>query len=153
MALEFQVLCEDDLDNIFDYAQLQLNQFITDKEELTFLSWAARWRREALAHYLPMGWSFVARDDEGVMVGFFLAQPLIFFRGQAQSLWVEHIETPDTHVRQALVDLAIRVAKEKHLQRVLFSDVRDQTFRAELDAYGAKLIIEPIAEIKTTKGF
>ena len=89
-----------------------------DPMEREMQSWNARWRAEALDHYLPQGWSFVALDDDKV-VGFLIAQPLLFFRGLTQTLWVEDVLGPDA---EALIEAARAWARDKHLQCVLCDD-------------------------------
>lgn len=150
MTIEFQVLGLSDLDEVYGFAERRLVQSMPDETERMFHSWQVRWRREALEHYLKLGWSFIARDTEGRTLGFFLGQPFLFFRGQTQTLWVEHIEAHDSAVREALIDVAVRVAREKHLQRVLIADA-DQ-FKQELERWTWAPLNESIAEIKTTKG-
>lgn len=147
--LVYQVLSLNNYDEVFAFAERNLEKAFPDEAERMFASWAVRWRKEALEHYLRLGWSFIVRD-QGQIVGFFLAQPFLFFRGQTQTLWVEHIEALDPEVREGLVDVAARVAREKHLQRVLFADA-DQ-YENELKKWSPSPLNEPIAEVKTTKG-
>lgn len=154
MALTFQVLSLSDLDEVFGFASRRLEQQIPDETERTFASWTVKWRREALEHYLKLGWSFIARREnpngEAETVGFFLGQPFLFFRGQTQTLWVEHIEAESSEVAEALIDVAARVAREKNLQRALFAD--SQRFQSELARWKPQPLENNIAEVKTTKG-
>jgi hypothetical protein len=161
VSLAYQVLSPGDLDEIYEFAEARLKQEIPDDTERTFHSWTVRWRKEALEHYLRLGWSFVARKpgskagEKGETMGFFLAQPLLFFRGQTQTLWVEHISGIDQETVRQLVDVAIRVAREKHLQRVLFSDADEFSWAMEHwkpGILGADSKSDKIAEVKTTKG-
>jgi hypothetical protein len=126
---------------------------VPDESERIFVSWEARWRRESLEHFVNTKWSFLAQDSsdtsEAGLVGYFLAQPLIFFEGQAQSLWVEHLQFSTLQVRDQLIELAIRLAKENHFQRIYFGDAKNyhsilKTQKAEDWAPQAQLI-------KTTK--
>jgi hypothetical protein len=121
-ALEFQVLSLGDLDEVYSFSEQELRSSVPDETERAFASWHARWRKEALEHYLRLGWSFIARDKNGETAGYFLAQPLLFFRGQTQTLWVEWIAAREDETRNALADVAKRVAREKNLQRVLYSE-------------------------------
>lgn len=152
-SLVFQVLSlsDSDLDEVHSFAERALQARVSDETARVFESWSAKWRREALEHYLRLGWSFIAREH-GRTAGFFLAQPFLFFRGQTQTLWVEHIEAPEARVREALVEVAVRVAREKHLQRVLFAD--GDRLEPELGRWNPVRLTETesIAEIKTTKG-
>ena len=138
MSLDFQVLSLGDLDEVYAFAegqfQKQMRERKKDENETRLLLWHVPWRKEALEHYLKLGWSFIARDG-GKPVGFYLAQPFLFFRGQTQTLWIEHIEGLNQTITDSLLDIATRVAREKHLQRVLTDD----------GEYALR-------EIKTTKG-
>lgn len=128
MGLYCRILQLSDLPEILDFETKKLVQTIPDEAERTLHSWNARWRQEALEHYLPMGWSFVARDrevssphsDEGLLTGYFLAQPFLFMEAQTQCLWVEHLSFSSLQTRDELCDLAYRLCREKHFQRVLF---------------------------------
>lgn len=149
MALDFQVLSIGDLDEVYTFADDRLKKQIPDENERTFHSWHAKWRKEALEHYLRLGWSFIARDN-GRVVGFFLGQPLIFFRGQTQTLWLECMQARDNEVAEALFEVAVKVAREKHLQRVLIADA--DAHRSALDKWKPVRLDEDIAEIKSSKG-
>lgn len=128
MALDFRVIQASDLDELLDYEQKKLAEIVADEDERQIQSWHARWRKESLLHYLPMGWSFLARDPEvenathpeGALVGFFLAQPFLFMDGQTQTLWVEHLSYSSLQARDQLCELASKLGREKHFQRVLF---------------------------------
>ncbi len=145
--IQFQVIGPLDIEEIYSFAEARLIAAIPDESERMFASWVAKWRRESLEHHLKLGWSFVARR-EGKIVGFFLAQPFMFFRSQTQTVWVEHIEAQDELVRRALIDVAVRVGREKHMQRVLFADAAAN----ELSAWSGRAIEDIIWEVKTTKG-
>lgn len=150
MSLDFQVLSLNEIDEVYAFAEQTLAASVDDSTERAFQSWSARWRREALSHYLRLGWSFIARE-QGRMVGFFLAQPFLFFRGQTQTLWIEHLEARDSSVCEALLEVAVKVAREKHLQRVLLeaTAVKDSALLAK---YRPEPLEQTILEIKTTKG-
>lgn len=128
MSLDFRIIQASEISEILDFEQRKLAEQIPNEEDRTIHSWNARWRQEALEHYIPMGWSFLARDtstksevsDEGQLMGYFIAQPLLFLDGQTQSLWVEHIQFSALQVRDGLCDLAYRLCREKHLQKVYF---------------------------------
>ena len=152
MALVFQVLSQNDKDEIYEFAEQRLSKTIDDENERRFALWSVRWRGEALDHYLKLGWSFVARSEsaQNKVAGFFLAQPFLFFRGQTQTLWVEHIEARSEADAEALIDVAVRVAREKHLQRVLFAE--GEKWRQPLARWNPSLLQDDIAEVKATKG-
>jgi len=124
MSLDLQVLQVSDLEEILDFENTKLAKEIPDETERRFHGWQARWRRESLEHYLRLGWSFAIRE-EGELLGYFLAQPLLFLDGQTQSLWVEHLQYLNLQARDTLCDLAVRTSREKHLQRVYFPTVHN----------------------------
>lgn len=94
----------------------------SDPMDREIQSWNAPWRSESLAHYLATGWSVGVFDPEGRLRGYFLAQPLLFFRGLTQVLWVEHMLYQNQDDFEVLIDTATRYAKEKHLQSVYYPD-------------------------------
>lgn len=122
MALSFRVIQLEDIPELVDYEQRKLIDVIPDENDREIHSWNARWRKESLENYLPLGWSFLVRDEdqENTLVGYFLAQPLLFFDGKTQSLWVEHISHSSLQARDQLCDLAYRMSREKNFQRVFF---------------------------------
>jgi hypothetical protein len=128
MSLFLRIVQVSEIDEILDYENRKLREQVNDEVERQMQSWNARWRRESLEHYLPIGWSFIARDSdlpsdfskEGLLVGYFMAQPMLFVDGQTQSLWVEHLQYSTLQARDELCDLAYRLAREKHFQRVYF---------------------------------
>jgi hypothetical protein len=128
MGLFFRIATIEDLNEISEYEKKRLAESIPDPMEREMQSWHAKWRPESLQQYLPLGWSFLARDpdqtstfsQEGLLVGYFLAQPLLFFDGQTQSLWLEHLSYSSLQARDQLCDLSYRLCREKHFQRVYF---------------------------------
>lgn len=121
MSLTLQILQLSELDELSNFESDKLKLEMPDEVERNFASWQARWRKESLEHYLPLGWSFIARHD-GKIVGYFIAQALLFLDGQTQSLWVEHMQFVDQTTCDALVELAYRLSREKHLQKVYLPD-------------------------------
>lgn len=128
MSLLTRVITPNDIEEILEFEGQLLEHSISDETERMFASWNSRARKEAMEHHFPLGWSFLLRDPEqkskwspeGLLLGYFMAQPLLFFEGQTQSLWVEQISTSnDEHFFQ-LADLAYRLSREKHFQRVYF---------------------------------
>ncbi len=118
MTLITRIMQITDLDEIIAFEKELLAKSNDDEMDREIQSWNARWRSESLAHHLPMGWSFSARNDNGKLLGYFIAQPLLFFDGQTQSLWVEHFQTIDDTTAHDLFELAYRLAREKHFQKV-----------------------------------
>ena len=146
--IEFQVLSLGDLDEVYAYAEERLKREIPDETDRRFRLWDVRWKQEALEHYLKLGWSFIARID-GRAVGFFLGQPFLFYRGQTQTLWVEHLEADRPEVTDALSEVAVKIAREKHFQRVLFSD--SERLKDVLAGWKPAPLENDIVEIRTTK--
>jgi hypothetical protein len=128
MNLFFRIATLEDLVEIQEFETKKLHEAVSDPMEREMQSWNAKWRKESLEHYLPSGWCFIARDPllhthhsrEGVLVAYFLAQPMLFVDGQTQSLWVEHVAFSSLKSRDEICDLAFRLSREKHFQRVYF---------------------------------
>jgi hypothetical protein len=87
----------ENLQEILDFENGRLKEMYPSEIEQSMARWSSPWRQESLEHYLKTGWSFVLRNPElatvvqplGPLIGYFLAQPLLFLDGQTQSLWVE----------------------------------------------------------------
>lgn len=144
MSLYLRVVQTADLEEIVKFEQSKLRETINDEMERELQSWNSRWRKEALEHYLPMGWSFLARDqsqtsqfsNEGQLVGYFLGQPLLFFEGNTQSLWIEHLQYISLQARDQLCELAYKLSREKNFQKVYFPETQSifnavKTFKAQ----------------------
>jgi hypothetical protein len=112
-----------------------LEMKISDPMEREMFSWNAPWRGESLQHYLNTGWSVGLFGDDGKLKGYFLAQPLLFFKGLTQVLWVEHFSYSNLEDFNELKDTVTRYAREKHLQSVIYFSPQDNQ----------------LTEIKTTK--
>jgi hypothetical protein len=157
MALFCRIVQLQDLDEILDFETKKLQEQIPDEMERTLASWNARWRKEALEHYLKLGWSFLARDkdkpsafsDEGLLVGYFIAQPLLFLDGQTQSLWVEHLAYGSLQARDELCELAYKLSREKHFQKVFFPNVTG--INNSISAFKAEAWNPGVMSVKTTK--
>lgn len=117
--MEVRILQLEDAQLILEFERTRPQD--TDTMERELASWSARWREEALNHYLPLGWSFGV-FGEGQLQGYLLAQPLLFFRGLTQTLWVERLAFLDLATGQKLAETAWRWAKDKHFQRLLLSE-------------------------------
>lgn len=128
MNLFCRVIEPADLDEIMAFENKKMIEAYTDETERNIQSWNARWRKESLDHYLSLGWSFLVRSQEipsefskeGLLAGYFIAQPLLFLDGQTQSLWLEHLSYSSLQARDELCELAYRLSREKHFQRVFF---------------------------------
>lgn len=157
MELVYRVATPAELEDILAFAEEQLKGAEPDETLRMFQSWHARWRREALEHYLALGWSFLAnwRDPSKdgsrrlPIAGFFLAQPLLFVRGMTQSLWIEFLAADSEAARTGLIDVAVRMGRDKHLQRVLFSDAA--AAGTDLGAWRHAPVPDTIFEVPTTK--
>jgi hypothetical protein len=120
MSLSLRVAVIADLDRIYSFESSRLQDQMGDEMERSIFSWNARWRKESLEHYLPMGWSFIADDEQENLAGYFIAQPLLFFDGNTQSLWLEHISASSPAAMEQLCEVAYKIGREKHLQKVFF---------------------------------
>lgn len=138
-----------DLELIYQFAENQLKQNIPDEMEQMMAVWNSRFRKEALEHYLKLGWSFVAENDQKQCVGFFLGQPFLFFQGQTQSLWVELVQASTTEIKAELIEIAYKLARDKHIQQVLLpADVQNDLNGKNIPLQSIK---EPFLWAKTTK--
>lgn len=156
MNLHASVLQMSDIDEVLNFEQNKMIELYPDESERMIASWSSRARKESFEHYLPLGWSFVVRDrdqknqhHDGQMLGFFIAQPLLFLDGQTQSLWVEHMQFTNLQVRDFLCELAYRLSREKHLQRVYFP--QQQTIQNSVNSFGAQPWQPQTLLVKTTK--
>lgn len=128
--MDTRILLEKDLESIVAFEKLRLELVITDPMERELAAWNARWRKEALDHYLPQGWSFGV-FERGELRGYFLGQPYLFHRGLTQTLWIEHIAFNDPAIGKELMDVAHKWAKDKHLQTVLMENSPSTAFVLE----------------------
>lgn len=115
---EYKVMTAEDIDEVLAFEMARLPGDGIEKE---MQAWHAQWRREALEHYAPLGWSFVMRAD-GKINGYVLAQPLLFFKGWTQSLWIEHIGSNSEPLATYLFEIIYRWARDKHFQKVYFHE-------------------------------
>lgn len=122
--LKIKVLQLENKEQLLFFEKNILQAQITDEVERELFSWKAPWRQESLEHYLPLGWSFLAWDGEegkSQIAGYFLAQPILFFGGLTQSLWLEHLQTQNTNVKNALLEVAYKTCRDKHFQQMILS--------------------------------
>ena len=128
MALMSRVIDTADLAEILEFEDRKMREVIPDETERMLAGWSSRSRKEALEHYIPIGWSFLVRETlqasahspEGLLLGYFIAQPLLFIDGQTQTLWIESLSYLSLQARDELCLLAQKLGREKHLQRVYF---------------------------------
>lgn len=124
--ITYRIAQTEDVENAFNYEYKK--NFSEDLHEIEnqIMVWNSFFRKESLEHYFKTGWSFLAVDSEQNVVGFFMGQALLFLDKQTQSLWVEHISASSAEIFTELLDIAYRLAREKHLQKVLFSKIIQQ---------------------------
>lgn len=128
MSIHFLSASLENLDEILAYENNKLKDFYPNELEQSLARWESRWRSESLEHYLKAGWSFLLRDRElhnpnsndGGLLGYFIAQPLLFLDGQTQSLWIEHLSFINLSARDQLCEFAYKLSREKHFQKVYF---------------------------------
>ncbi|MNJ93470.1 hypothetical protein D3C87_111520 [compost metagenome] len=157
MSLYCRIIQAADYQEILDFETKKLQEAYPDESDRMFASWSSKHRPEALQHYLPLGWSFLIRDPEtpspaspeGLLLGYFIAQPLLFLDGQTQSLWVEHVQYSSLQARDELCELAYKLAREKHLQRVYFP--RENGVPNSVKAFKADTWQPGTLFVKTTK--
>ena len=112
----------EDVEAVYEFELNHTSSVADDEYEKMMAVWNSSFRKESLEHYLKLGWSFLALDEKNRVVGFFLGQPLLFFDQQTQSLWIEHVSSIHPRISTELVDIAFRLSREKHFQRVLISE-------------------------------
>lgn len=162
----YRIAQPEDLENIYQFAEKKMAEVIPDEMERMMKIWSSRFQKEALEHYLKLGWSFIA--EEGLagntkesqetkaladtvevrkIVGFFIGQPFLFFQGRTQSLWIEYIIARNLEIKKELVEIAYKLARDKHFQQVLFPE----EIEGLTTAFRLQKIAEPFLFTKTTK--
>lgn len=119
-SIQYRIAQLEDKESIF---QFEIKRRFGDKSddiENQMLVWSSAYRLEALEHYLKLGWSFLALNSKNEIQGFFLGQPLLFFDQQTQTLWLEYLSAVDSNIQAELLQIAYKLSREKHFQRVLF---------------------------------
>ena len=119
--ITYRIAQIDDVSDVLEYATQRHTNPQLDPIENQIVVWNSNFRQEALEHYFRLGWSFVAVGADGKIQGFFLGQPLLFFDKQTQTLWVEFIEADNSAIFTELVEIAYKLAREKHFQRVIYA--------------------------------
>jgi len=143
-----RVIDVSELDEFMAFEQANLTRNVQDEQVRMFLSWNAPWRKESLEFYFPKGWCFAVRKEER-LVGYFLAQPVLFFRQMTQTLWMEHVTFENKEVGEFLLDLAFKTAREKHIQSVFILPTEELI--PLLLAKNAKLVGDNFYEFQSTK--
>lgn len=117
-GLDTRILLLDDAEAILKFESESLAKTISDPMEREMAGWSARYRKEALEHYLPKGWCFGSFLNNQ-LTGYILAQPVLFMRGLTQTLWVEVLSAHQPAVAKILVETAHKWARDKHMQCLL----------------------------------
>lgn len=150
-SVNYRVLTLEELEKVFDFEMERLKNSVPDEIERQFASWKANWRKESLEHYLGRGWcmgAWVEKESAESLAGYFLAQPLLFFRNFTQTLWIERVSADSSEIYAELVDIAVKIAREKHMQRVFSNSIH----LGEIDQkYQVQKVSENWVEIKTAK--
>ena len=120
--IHYRIAQLDDVQAVYEFEFKQKLSNIADEYEQQMAVWTSAFRKESLEHYFKLGWSFLALNEKNEIQGFFLGQTLLFFDHQTQTLWLEHLSAANLDISTELVDIAFRLSREKHLQRVLLSD-------------------------------
>lgn len=120
-SLDVRILLPQHKEALLSFAKANwLKRFEHDPMEGEMQSWSARWRGEALDHYLSLGWSFALFKND-LPEDFILAQPMVFHRGLTQTLWVEDVfyDSSEPENARILIETAHKWARDKHFQCVL----------------------------------
>lgn len=145
-----RILLPEDKHEILRSARVHAATAIEDLVELEMHSWVAPWRGEALDHYLATGWSFGAFTDDGHLAAFALAQPIMFFRSHAQTVWIEYLQHVDDASGTAILDTVFGWAKDKHFQCVLVDD-RPETRALFRCRSGARALQSAMFELRSAR--
>jgi hypothetical protein len=126
--MNIKILRPQDHKSILEYEKKLISSTIAEEIERELMEWDAPWRMESLEHYLPQGWSFAmweGVEGESPLLGYFLAQPLLFHKGIVQSLWLEHLQAVTSEVRSTLMEVIYKTCREKHFQQIIVPEVLD----------------------------
>ncbi|MEO0335333.1 MAG: hypothetical protein AAF202_03010 [Pseudomonadota bacterium] len=138
-----RVVKEHEIDQVFEFAKSLHESRSADEGVDPFAAematWNAAWRRESLQHYLKLGWSMACwSQDEKDLLGFSLGQPLLFYKGLTQTLWVEAIVAVDQQTELELLEVSYKWARDKHLQNLALNpsllelaQISDYTFECD----------------------
>lgn len=145
---EARILQPQDEKALEEFEKMRLSENSADEFENELLSWHASWRKESLEHYLPLGWSFGIWSNDKI-VGYFLAQPYLFMRGMTQTLWIERIVSNTVDGMSELIEIAYKLSREKHFQKILFNMQDDVTIAHSV--FQLSSVGDNILELKTAK--
>jgi hypothetical protein len=148
MKVEYRIAQLADLDTIYQFAESRLKVQIPDDMERMIQIWNSRFRKESLEHYLKLGWSFIAENEEKNCVGYFLGQPLLFVEGHTQTLWIEDVQAQTAEISADLVDISYKLSRDKHFQKVILPPAVQALLDSKNIKYQPSL---PTIWCKTTK--
>lgn len=146
--MDTRILIESDKAAISDFEKARLAQTVADPMDREMRAWNSRWRDEALAHYLPQGWSFGVFSIQK-LTGYVLGQPYMFHRGLTQTLWIEHLSAVDQATLKHLVDVAHKWARDKHLQALLME--KNETTEFVLEEFPKATLWGELIELKSAR--
>lgn len=130
MEISFHPMMLEDIDPIFDFEMKILEDQKIEEGDRMIASWSSRWRKEQIQHYANLGWSYTATQN-GKIVGYFLAQPIMFFEGLTQTLWIDHANAMTPSIYNELMQLAWKLSRDKNFQRVYISQCDNKSFAIE----------------------
>lgn len=148
MSFEIKALKPQDLEAIYEFEKTR-HTHLNDIEK-TLMEWKAPWRKESLEHYLKVSWCMgLYSETTKELLGYFLAQPMLFVESYTQTLWIEYIGYKDTKTGEELLDIIYKYSKDKHLQRVLFNNL--QLFKEVTPKFQWASTQKGFYEVYTTK--
>jgi len=147
--LEIRILLPADQEAVMAFGRQHLEKSEPDAMDVELKAWVARWRAESVAYYLPQGWSFGAYA-KGQLRGFLLAQPLLFYRGLTQTLWIEDLVFESEAAGELLLETAYKWARDKHLQCVLIEGRSERSKLVETWKH-ARETDEPMIELRSSR--
>ena len=149
IAYTYRIAQIDDVEKVHQFEINLKFPIDPDSFENKMQVWDSCYRKESLEHYFKLGWSFIASDPDNQIVGFFLGQPFLFVDKQTQSLWIEYVSALNDEVKTELIDIAYRLSREKHFQRVLLSS--DFEKQSLTKSFPFQKWDRPTSSLKTTK--
>lgn len=142
-----KVLRLEDKGLLMSFEQAKSSQ---DPDPMAFMkNWSSPWREESLDHYLSLGWC-MAHIFEGEVKGYVLVQPILFFLGHTQSLWIESVRAQSEEISAELFEAIVKVSKDKHMQQVFFNSNLLQDFESHNKSFKIETHSE-FSFIKTTR--
>ena len=130
--MKTQVLTLSNIEEIQNFETSIMKEKGLSPSDIIFESWKGSTTDEFLEYFLPLGWSMGIWNNLQKLQGYFLGNVLLFHRGNMQTLYLEHISFKHSKILDEIIELAYRLAKEKHLQRVMlpaeFSQIKYKNY-------------------------